>query len=73
MTQTQPLLINNYEPITTYIPNNNKLYLILLFILMISIVNTIFFIRVNSIINDITPYTSEIKTLIDLACKDLQC
>jgi hypothetical protein len=73
MTQKKPLLINNYEPNNTYIQNNNKLYLILLFILMLSIVNTIFFIRINSIINEITPYTSQIKTLIDLACKELQC
>jgi hypothetical protein len=76
MTQTKPLLINNYEQINTYLPNNNKIYgmyIFLLLILSLSIINTIFFIRINSIINDITPYISQIKTLIDLACKDLQC
>ena len=73
---TKPLLINNYEQINTYIPNNNKIYGIYIFLLLIlslSIINTIFFIRINSINNDITPYIIQIKTLIDLACKDLQC
>lgn len=76
MTQTKPLLINNYDSINTYIPNNNKIYgiyIILLFILSLCIANTIFFIRINSIINDIQPYTSNLKTLINLACKNLQC
>jgi hypothetical protein len=76
MTQTKPLLINNYESINTYIPNNNKIYgiyIFLLFILSLCIVNTIFFIRINSIINDIQPYISQLKTLINLACKNLQC
>jgi hypothetical protein len=76
MTQPKQLLINNYEQINTYIPNNNKIYgmyIILLVILSLCIANTIFFIRINIIINDIIPYTSNLKTLINLACKDLQC
>jgi len=76
MTQTKPLLINNYEPTNTYIPNNNKIYgmyLILILILGLSITNTIFFIRINSIINDILPYSLQLKSLIDVACKEVQC
>ena len=76
MTQIKPLLINNYEPINSYILNNNKIYgiyIILLFILSLCITNTIFFIRINSLIDDIQPYINQIKILINLACKDLQC
>lgn len=76
MTQTKPLLINNYELQNVYIPNNNKIYgiyIILLFILSLCIANTIFFIKINIIINNILPYTYQLKTLINLACNDLQC
>ena len=76
MTQTKPLLINNYEPTNTYIPNNNKIYGMYLFLIIIlgfTITNTIFFIRINTIINDIVPYSLQLKTLIDVACKEVQC
>ena len=76
MTQTKPLLITNYEPQNTYIPNNNKIYgiyIILLFILSLCIANTIFFIKINVIINDILPYINQIKILVNEACKELQC
>ena len=49
------------------------MYLILILILGLSITNTIFFIRINSIINDIVPYTNQLKTLINVACKEVQC
>ena len=49
------------------------LIIILLFILSLCITNTIFFIRINSLIDDIQPYINQIKILINLACKDLQC
>jgi len=60
MTQNKQLLINNYEPINTYkYVNNNKkiygIYVILLIILSLCIVNTIFFVRINNLINIFNP------------------
>jgi ABC-type glucose/galactose transport system permease subunit len=60
MTQNKQLLINNYEPINTYkYVNNNKkiygIYVILLIILSLCIANTIFFVRINNLINIFNP------------------
>ena len=60
MTQNKPLLINNYQPINTYkYVNNNKkiygIYVILLIILSLCIANTIFFVRINNLINIFNP------------------
>jgi len=71
MTQTKPLLINNYEPINTYhyVTNNKKIYgiyVILLIILSLCIANTIFFVKINNLINEVNPtikYYLENKSL----------
>ena len=70
MIENTPLIIKKYNPykITIYVG-----FLILSLSLILNLINFIYIIKFNYIIEQIIPYKNKLITLIDIACSDLHC
>ena len=70
MIENTPLIIKKYNPykITIYVG-----FLILILSLILNLINFIYIIKFNYIIEQIIPYKNKLITLIDIACSDLHC
>jgi hypothetical protein len=70
MIENTPLIIKKYNPykITIYVG-----FLILSLSLILNLINFIYIIKFNYIIEQIIPYKNKLITLIDIACSDLNC
>jgi hypothetical protein len=69
---TSVLLQND---INDTIPKNkiNKLEIGVFFIIILTIANLIYLIRINYMINVVIPYAPKIQELVDIACSYLNC
>lgn len=68
-------LINTSNTVNKYNPNKINIFMtcIILLSLIISVINVIYILKFNYIVEQIIPYKNKLITLLDIACNELKC